>query len=256
MNDVPLLLGCGAYFFQVRIFSRLGSSQKRDTSWQAHHSLHRPPSPQHLTVSALIAAGAHLGHATSLASPAFLPYTYGTRAGLSIIDLDQTLPLLRRAANVARAIAEADGLILFVGTGNEAIGTAARKAASRLGANGFHIDSRWLPGLLTNPFEVLGEQAARGTNVKPDLVVFLNPLENMKALRECGIARVPTIGIIDSNADPRIVMYPIPANDESIRTAELIVGTLSIAGREGVQRRLEKEKFKDRGHAALVDVQR
>jgi small subunit ribosomal protein S2 len=228
-------------YSQVRIFSHLGSSQKRDTSWQAHHSLHRPPSPQHLTVSALIAAGAHLGHATSLASPAFLPYTYGTRAGLSIIDLDQTLPLLRRAANVTRAIAEADGLILFVGTGNEAIGTAVRKAASRLGANGFHIDSRWLPGLLTNPFEVLGEQAARGMNVKPDLVVFLNPLENIKALRECGIARVPTIGIIDSNVDPRIVMYPIPANDESIRTAELIVGTLSTAGREGVQRRLEKK---------------
>jgi len=168
------------------------------------------------------------------------------------------LPLLRRAANVTRAIAEADGLILFVGTGtgNEAIGTAVRKAASRLGANGFHIDSRWLPGLLTNPFEVLGEQAARGTNVKPDLVVFLNPLENIKALRECGIARVPTIGIIDSNVDPRIVMYPIPANDESLRTAELIVGTLSIAGREGVQRRLEKEQLvAQKKDATIVDAQ-
>ena len=212
-------------------------------------------------MSALIAAGAHLGHSTSLASPAFLPYTYGTRAGLSVIDLDQTLPLLRRAANVTRAIAEADGLILFVGTGSEALGAAARKAASRLGANGFHIDSRWLPGLLTNPFEVLGERAARQMNVKPDLVVFLNPLDNVKALRECGIARVPTIGIIDSNVDPRIVMYPIPANDESIRTAELIVGTLSVAGREGVQRRLEKEQVTtqksegDRKHAAPVEAQ-
>ena len=98
-------------------------------------------------------------------------------------------------------------------------------------------------------------------NVKPDLVVFLNPLDNVKALRECGIARVPTIGIIDSNVDPRIVMYPIPANDESIRTAELIVGTLSVAGREGVQRRLEKEQVAtqksegDRKHAAPVEAQ-
>lgn len=63
----------------------------------------------------------------------------------------------------------------------------------------------------------------------------------MKAIRECGIARVPTIGVIDSNVDPRIVMYPIPANDESTRTAELIVGTLSMAGREGVQKRLGRE---------------
>lgn len=193
-------------------------------------------------MSALVAAGAHLGHASALASPAFLPYTYGTRAGLSIIDLDQTLPLLRRAANVTRAIAEADGLILFVGTRSDALGAAVRKAAQRLGSNGYHIDSRWLPGLLTNPFEVLGERAARETNVKPDLVVFLNPLDNLKALRECGIARVPTIGIIDSNVDPRIVMYPIPANDESTRTAELIVGTLSVAGKEGVQARLERER--------------
>lgn len=163
---------------------------------------------------------------------------------------------------MTRAIAEADGLVLFVGTGNDALGTAARKAASRLGANGFHINSRWLPGLLTNPFEVLGERAAREMNVKPDLVVFLNPLDNIKALRECGIARVPTIGIIDSNVDPRIVMYPVPANDESIRTAELIAGTLSVAGREGVQRRLEKERItaqkseRDRKYATLIETQR
>lgn len=229
------------YYLPVRTFSRLGSSQTRANTWQPHHTLHAPPSPQQLTISALLAAGAHLGHAPSLASPFFLPYTYGTRGGLSIIDLDQTLPLLRRATSVTRAIAEADGLILFVGTGSEAQGAAVRKAAKRLGKNGYHVDGRWLPGLLTNPFEVLGERAARETNVKPDLVVFLNPIDNIKALRECGIARVPTIGIVDSNVDPRIVMYPIPANDESVRTAELIVGTLSVAGREGVQRRLERE---------------
>ncbi|KAF8319318.1 ribosomal protein S2 [Clavulina sp. PMI_390] len=225
----------------LRVFSRLGSTQT--STWKPHQNLHQPPSPQSLTLSALMAAGAHLGHASSLAAPAFLPYTYGTRAGLSIIDLDQTLPLLRRAANVTRAIAEADGLILFVGTRSDALGAAARKAATRLGSNGFHIDSRWLPGLLTNPFEILGEQTVRETNVKPDLVVFLNPLDNLKAIRECGIARVPTVGIIDSNVDPRLVMYPIPANDESTRTAELIAGTLSVAGREGVKARLEKQRI-------------
>jgi small subunit ribosomal protein S2 len=94
-------------------------------------------------------------------------------------------------------------------------------------------------------------------NVKPDLVIFLNPLDNLKALRECGIARVPTVGIIDTNADPRLVMYPIPANDESVRTAELVAGTLSIAGKEGVQRRLEKEQAQaNMNEEARRDIQR
>lgn len=227
----------------LRIFSRLGSNQT--STWKPHHSLHAPPSPHELSISTLMAAGAHLGHNPAHASPAFLPYTYGTRSGLSIIDLEQTLPLLRRAANVTRAIAEADGLVLFVGTGDRdgALGAATRKAAKRLGSNGYHIDTRWLPGLLTNPFEVLGGRAASEMNVKPDLVIFLNPLENIKAIRECGLALVPTIGIVDSNVDPRIVMYPIPANDESTRTAELIAGTLSMAGREGVMKRLERERI-------------
>ena len=180
-----------------------------------------------------------MGHSRSLTRPPFLPYTYGYRSGIAIIDLDQTLPLLRRAANVTRAIAEADGIILFVGT-TEALAPTVRKAAERIGENGFHIHSRWIPGLLTNPFEVFGDDTAKTTNVKPDLVIFLNPLQNLKALRECAIARVPTIGIIDSNADPRIVLYPIPANDESVRTAELIAGTLSIAGREGIRMREQR----------------
>ncbi|KAF9519799.1 hypothetical protein BS47DRAFT_1481710 [Hydnum rufescens UP504] len=223
----------------ISFFSRLGSTQTRENSWRPHHSLHRPRSPKELTLSALIAAGAHMGHARSSTRPPFLPYIYGYRSGIAIIDLDQTLPHLRRAANVTRAIAAADGTVLFVGT-TEALGPAVRKAAERMGENGFHLDSRWIPGLLTNPFEVFGEETSRTTNVKPDLIVFLNPLQNLKALRECAIARVPTIAITDSNTDPRIVLYPIPANDESVRTAELIVGALSIAGREGLQVRDER----------------
>ena len=64
-------------------------------------------------------------------------------------------------------------------------------------------------------------------------LVLLNPLQNIPAIRECAIEHVPTIGVVDSNADPRIVMYPIPANDESRRTAELVAGVLSVAAREG-----------------------
>jgi small subunit ribosomal protein S2 len=215
-------------------FNALGSTQTRDNSFQPHHPLHRPTSPHSLTLSALIASGAQLGHTRALTRPSFLPYAYGYRSGITIIDLDQTLPLLRRAANVTRAIAQNNGSILFVGT-DENLRPAVRKAAERMGKNAYHIGTRWLPGTLTNASELFGVGTTRTQNAKPDLVIFLNPLQNLHAIRECAIMQIPTIGIIDSNADPRIVMYPIPANDESVRTAELIAGVLSIAGKEGIR---------------------
>jgi len=217
----------------VEHFTQLGSSQTRENAFQPHHPLHRPVSPSSLTLSALVAAGAHLGSSVSLTRPTFLPYAYGHRAGITIIDLDSTLPLLRRAANVVREVTRKDGTVLFVGT-HETLRHAVRTAAERLGANGFHIGTKWKPGTLTNNWELFGAETVMKQHVIPDLVVFLNPLQNLHAIRECAIARVPTIGIIDSDADPRIVMYPIPANDESVRTAELVAGMLSIAGKEGL----------------------
>jgi small subunit ribosomal protein S2 len=177
-------------------------------------------------------------------NPNFMPYAYGNRAGITIIDLDQTLPMLRRAANLVRAVASANGQIVFVGTRPD-LRPVVVKAAERLGAQGYHVGDRWLPGTLTNKIQMHGLDVVKTTKVVPDLVILLNPLSNMNAVRECAIEHVPTIGIVDSNADPRIVMYPIPANDESTRTAELIAGVLSIAGREGAA--LQKTEEEKRG---------
>jgi len=109
-----------------------------------------------------------------------------------------------------------------------------RKAAERMGEQGYHVGEKWLAGTLTNKIVMFGPEVAKSQQVVPDLVILLNPIPNIHAIRECAIEHVPTIGIVDSNVDPRTVMYPIPANDESTRTAELIAGVLSIAGREGV----------------------
>lgn len=73
--------------------------------------------------------------------------------------------------------------------------------------------------------------------LKPDLVVCLNPLENYVMLHECGLAGIPTIGIIDTDANPTWVTYPIPANDDSIRCVQVIAGVLGRAGGEGQKRR-------------------
>lgn len=70
--------------------------------------------------------------------------------------------------------------------------------------------------------------------------MILNPRDNRGAIRECTSRNVPTIGIIDSDTDPRLVTYPIPANADSIRTIELIAGSLSLAGQEGRNMRLKE----------------
>ncbi|CCM02851.1 uncharacterized protein FIBRA_04963 [Fibroporia radiculosa] len=217
----------------IDYFSAYGSTQTRNNTFQPHHSLHRPPAPSNVTLSALMASGAHFGHSQSLMNPNFMPYAYGVRAGITVIDLDHTLPLLRRAANVVRGVAAKGGTIVFVGTRPD-LRPIVRKAAERVGERVYHVGEKWLPGTLTNKIVMFGAEAAKSEQVVPDLVILLNPIPNVHAIRECAIEHVPTIGIIDSNVDPRIVMYPIPANDENTRTAELIAGVLSIAGREGV----------------------
>jgi len=142
--------------------------------------------------------------------------------------------MLRRAANVVRAVAQNNGSVLFVGT-HDNLRPAVIKAAQRMGRNGYHLSTRWKAGTLTNAREIFGLDLVREQNHMPDLVVLLNPLDNMVLIKECAAKHIPTIGIIDSNVDPRIVMYPIPANDDSVRTAELIVGMLSLAGKQGAE---------------------
>ncbi|KAG6886000.1 hypothetical protein C0993_006116 [Termitomyces sp. T159_Od127] len=216
---------------RLKDLSKYGSTQSAKNTSKPRDGLHKPAAQA--TLSALLASGAHFGHSASRMNPNFVPYAYGTRAGITVIDLDQTLPMLRRAANLVRAIASSGGQILFIGTRPD-LRPIVQKAASRLGSQGFHVGDRWLPGTLTNKIPVFGLDVVKETKVVPDLVILLNPLSNMNAIRECAIEHVPTIAIVDSNADPRIVMYPIPANDENTRTAEIIGGVLSIAGREGV----------------------
>lgn len=235
--------------------STLGSTQNRNTSFRPHHTRLSPTSARELTLSHLLAATAQVGHSTSSLKPANQPYIYGTRHKLAIIDVETaTIPALRRAAAVVRSVCERDGVVLFVGTrpGQQASVLAATK---RLGGNGFHVTAeRWMPGVITNAPKLLAPailKSLQGTHVleapnttklasqtlQPDLVILLNPIENAYALREATQANIPTIAITDTDVDPRSVTYPIPANDDSLRTAELIIGVLSKAGQEGLRER-------------------
>lgn len=225
--------------------------------YHPHEDLSNPPDYKELTIERLMAAGAHLGAATSLWRPSCQPYIYGEYKGIHIIDPEQTLTHLRRAAKVVEGVAEKGGLILFVGT-REGHHRAVESAARR--CNGYYNLHRWVPGTITNSTEIArntekeeldmadvptGRPLSEFENSavsKPDLIVFLNPTEHRTALREAMQTRVPTIGIIDTDSEPSFVTYPIPANDDSIRAVNVITGVLGRAGQVGRERRLQAMK--------------
>ncbi|KAL4780949.1 ribosomal protein S2, flavodoxin-like domain-containing protein [Aspergillus varians] len=216
-----------------------------------------PPSPSDITLELLLASQTHLGHSTSRWNPQNSRYIFGIRDGIHIISLDITAAHLRRAAKVVEEVAVRGGLILFAGTrpGQKRIVVRAAEISKS-----YHLFKRWIPGSLTNGEQILGHCELKAVNaldeempelketlknkpiLKPDLVICLNPLENEPLLHECGLNNVPTIGIIDTDADPTRVTYPIPANDDSLRAVGVIAGVLGRAGQAGQKRRLERAR--------------
>lgn len=213
-----------------------------------------PPYPSDITLELLLASQSHFGHSTSLWNPTNSRYIFGIRQGIHIISLDVTAAHLRRACRIVTSVAECGGIILFIGTRPRQASCVVRAAEL---AGGYHLFDKWTPGSLTNGTQVLGKCSRKYVDefdreipgfeselddapvLRPDLVVCLNPLENQVALRECVQYSIPTIGIIDTDANPACVTYPIPANDDSLRCVQLIAGVLGRAGEEGQQLRKE-----------------
>ncbi len=257
---------------QARVLGGLGSTISN--VYRPHEDVLKPKAVEQTTLETLLAAGLHLGHSTSLFRPSTQPYIYGERDGIHIINLDQTIVHLRRAAKVTEKIAEEGGLILFVGTrpGQQ---RSLELAAKRAG--GYYVHKRWVPGTLTNSREISNLWEKREVNmgdrpterllsprlkrslIKPDLVVLLNPVENRNAIYECIQSNVPTVGIVDTDSEPSLLTYPIPGNDDSIRGTDLIAGVLSKAAERGRKRRLagfeKHEKQKQAREAAAAAQQ-
>ncbi|EEP77126.1 conserved hypothetical protein [Uncinocarpus reesii 1704] len=233
-------------------FTELGSNVKSE--YDPQHLLRNPPRPSEITLELLLASQSHLGHATALWNPRNSSYIFGVRDGIHIISLEVTAAYLRRAARVVEEVARRAGLILFVGTRPGQRGAVVRAAEL---AKGYHIFDRWIPGSITNGQRILDECALKVVDefdnelpeyttalgkhpvLRPDLVVCLNPLENTAMLSECAAYNIPTIGIIDTDADVTTVTYPIPANDDSLRCVAVIAGALGRAGEAGQKKRME-----------------
>ncbi|KFA66882.1 hypothetical protein S40285_02313 [Stachybotrys chlorohalonatus IBT 40285] len=213
-----------------------------------------PPKVEDISLELLMASQTHMGHNTSLWNPANSRYIYGVRQGIHIISLETTAAHLRRAARVTEEVAYRGGLILFVGTRKGQMEIVI-KAAELAGA--CHLFTKWTPGSITNRDIILRQKEVKVVDqldqnlggfdmykatmrpLMPDLVVCLNPMENYTLLYECGLKNIPTIGVIDTNADPTWVTYAIPANDDSLRSVGVIAGVLGRAGEAGQKRRMD-----------------
>lgn len=220
-----------------------------------NRDIYTPPTPEKMSIEKLMAAGVHLGQSTSLWRSSTQPFIYGEYNGIHIIDLNQTLAYLKRAAQVVEGVAERGGVILFLGT-RKGQKVALEEAAKR--THGYFVSTRWIPGTLTNSTEISGgwekhevdlqdkptgrplQTDEKSRIVKPDLLVVLNPTENRNALNEAMKSRVPTIGIVDTDSEPSFLTYPIPGNDDSLRSVNLLLGVLAKAGERGVKNRIRK----------------
>ncbi|KAI5967499.1 hypothetical protein KGF57_000339 [Candida theae] len=239
----------------LRTSGALGS--KLENIYKPQRDTSHPPSINQTTISNLMAAGCHLGHATSSFRSNFQPFVYGTYNGIHLIDLNQTISQLQTACKVIEGVSEKGGVILFVGTHkNWSIQESLVAAADR--SKGYYVSKRWIPGTITNYIEVsrqikdpsmkqqidmenkpINSQVTSNSIIKPDLVILLNPVENRNCIKECLSACIPTIALCDTDMEPSLITYPIPCNDENVRSVNLMLGIMSKAAEAGVKKRLD-----------------
>ena len=213
-----------------------------------------------LTVEQLLESGAHFGHPTSRWDPNFLPYIATKKNGIHIINLQETINCIEKAKVALLKLIQSNGTILFVGTKNQ-VKDVVSDAADKCGM--FYIIERWLGGILTNfatikksikRLEKLEKESSaiyknltkkeksqlereriklsdlhrgiKDMRYLPD-ALFVIDIKNEKiAVDEAKILGIPVFGIVDSNTNPKLIDFPIPANDDSIKTVKLILNHL------------------------------
>lgn len=178
-------------------------------------------------------ARVHLGHRRRLVHRQMIPYLLGERNGLHIIDLDKTVPMLRRALTAVSLMAENDCTFLWLAPRDSQKARIVERMASRAGA--FTIDgARWIGGTLTNPIN--SGQVSRFNYRIPDCVFVVDANRHMPALREAKLCGIPTVGIADSDCNPEMLTYPIPGNDDSALAIYLYCSLMRMAILDGRRR--------------------
>lgn len=213
---------------------------------------------EHINISELFDAHVHLGHHEGTYEPLMRPYIYGRRAGQHIIDLEETAKCLQCALNVVSHIAYRGGIICFVTT-NPCYDFLIQKTARSTGEH--FITRTWKKGSFTNAHREYG------SGVLPDLIVafHLSRFEKVReAVVEASLCNVPIVGVVDTDCDPRLVSYPIPANDDSKASMEKLCSLFQTSILRAKERRnaddveREQQKFESKRELSekkLVDEQ-
>ncbi|MGB9697343.1 MAG: 30S ribosomal protein S2 [Ignavibacteria bacterium] len=218
----------------------------------------------------LLLAGAHFGHLTRRWNPKMRKYIFMERNGIHIIDLKKTLALLEEACNSISKLAAEGNSILFVGTKKQAK-AIIQEQAEKCGA--FYVAERWLGGMLTN-FNTVRKSIKKLTTLqrmeidgsmqklikkerlklireREKLEKVLNGIVNMTklpsalyivdvrkehiAIDEARKLNIPIYAIVDTNCDPDLIDYPIPANDDAVKSIEVITTAIADAVKEGIE---------------------
>lgn len=225
-----------------------------------------------ITLRQLLESGAHFGHQTNRWNPKMKRFLFGSRNGIYIIDLQQTLNRFREAYAFVQNATARGGKILFVGTKKQAQDIVASEA---MRAQQFYVNQRWLGGTLTNfttvkqglnrlkeyeqmqatgLWESLPKKEALSLQKKmtklekllggikdmdtlPSAVFIIDCKKERIAISEAKKLGIPTIAIVDTNCDPEDIDFVIPGNDDAIRALRLITAKLADAAVEGMHER-------------------
>ena len=221
----------------------------------------------------LLEAGVHFGHQTKRWNPKMKEYIFTAREGIYIIDLQKTVKKIEEAYDALKEITNNGGKVIFVGTKKQAQ-EASQEEAVR--SDSYYVTERWLGGTFTNfrtikrrmsDLDRFEKMEANGTlellpkkeviklrkqydklnsyfcgirNMKrlPDAMIIVDPKKEYIAIKEARKLGIPVFGIVDTNCDPDLVDYVIPANDDAVRSVKIILGVLANAINEGTDREM------------------
>ncbi len=221
-----------------------------------------------ISMRQLLECGVHFGHQTKRWNPKMKKYIFTSRNGIHVIDLQQSIQLIKDAYHFVEKVVKNNGTVLFIGTKKQAQ-DAIRQEALSCGMP--YVQHRWLGGTLTNIAtikksvqklkefdkmkaegtfdELSNKEKSRIAKKQIKLVHYLEGIKDMRnipsaifivdtnkeqlAIREARRLNIPIIGIVDTNADPTGIDFPIPANDDAIRAIKLLCNVIGNAVREG-----------------------
>ena len=217
-----------------------------------------------VSMNYLLEAGFHFGQQKRRWNPKMKEYIFTTRDDIYIIDLQKTVKKIEEAYKALKEIVENGGKVLFVGTKKQAQEAAEENAVR---TNMYFVNERWLGGTLTNfktirsrvkrlediekmekdgIFEVLPKKEViqikkeyeklnknlrgiREMKKLPDALIIVDPKKEEIAIKEARILGIPVFGVVDTNCDPDMTDYPIPGNDDAVRSVKVMIGALANA---------------------------